>query len=203
MLEANPRQPIESTDLGSDKELEARPVDTSVMTSFVLSAERLCLPGGYVYADNQTITSNELATLFNQSGLMTRVTASELRQADRAYANAGLKYLELGIRSLPGNLVGFGRIYHYGGSGVMCDFAVDPLHQRQGLGRALIAGRLGMAEAAGVSSLYIPYLRDTNPLRNYYFELGFSETAFGEFIRGANPLTEDQLFIAAAANDMA
>ena len=54
-------------------------------------------------------------------------------------------------------------------------------------GKAILDERLRLAGEAGIDSLYIPFLESTNPLRSYYLEQGFTETASGELVRGPNP----------------
>ena len=99
----------------------------------------------------------------------------------------GKSRIDVGVLDPAGELVGFGTVLYIGDQGELCDFAVNPLDRGQGIGKALVDERLRLAEAAGVESLYMPYLMDTNTLRTFYYERGFHDTEHGEVVRGPNP----------------
>ena len=153
-------------------------------------AARAPLPEGYTYDDSGVISFEEIAAL------------TKLAMPDDAedYDVAGVKDYHIsllmkdistittGVRSQNGQLVGFSRLSYKGSHGELGDFMVDPNHQSRGIGKAMIDTRLNYAEAAGVTSLYMPYLEPTNTLRSYYYEKGFFEyIPDGPVMRGPDP----------------
>ena len=100
----------------------------------------------------------------------------------------GVDMLDVGVRDINGSLVGFGSVARRGENGELGDFVVSPNHQHRGIGKALIAERLGLADAAGITSLYIANFEPTNTLKSFYLENGFQETPAGEVVRGPHPI---------------
>ncbi len=151
------------------------------------------LPEGYFYANPTEIGTSELAELYLQTGLVEGVITSMIDSivlTDKNFQDAGKVRLHTGVRTAEaGQLIGYGSVLYQGKSGELCDFGVVPDHRHRGIGRAIIDARLASAEAAGITSLYMPYLEPTNPLTSYYLENGFRQTEAGEFVLGANPVS--------------
>ena len=143
------------------------------------------LPEGYSFADPEKIRLRERAELMRR--LDKNTNSVKLREVDRYLRARKLGIMDVGVRDGDGRLAGFGRIIHKGERGELSDLLVDPEHQHQGIGRAIVSERLRLAEAAGLTSLYMPYLQKTNSLRPYYRQKGFRETHEGEVVRGPNP----------------
>ncbi|SRR6266568_184252 len=156
-----------------------------------LAAADLDLPEGYSYATR--IKRIEVARLHfcsESSGETLLSTLTTMINDEMDFETAGKGRLNVGVREdYDKQLIGFGSILFQGVSGEFFDFVVDPAHRHRGLGRAIIAARLAVAAAAGVTSLYIPYLEPTNSLASYYIDNGFKLTEAGEFTLGADPIS--------------
>lgn len=140
------------------------------------------LPEGYCFAEPDTIKSPEVARLYRQVEQNDATPDDFLEQRDTVLWSELLDVVNIGVRTVAGELSGFGSLAYYRTEGELCDLVVDPRHQRRGIAKALIAARLAIAERAGITDLYSPPLAPTNTLRTYYFELGFRETEAGELV---------------------
>ena len=79
-----------------------------------------------------------------------------------------------------GKLIGMGRMTADPRHAVLCDLAVHPKHQHNGIGTALVAERMHIAQDRKIPYLYTE-LAPTNPLRSLYKDLGFVATGNGMF----------------------
>jgi N-acetylglutamate synthase-like GNAT family acetyltransferase len=146
------------------------------------------LPDGYHYAEAAGIDPGEVIALVRQPGIEWDVDDDEIQmQRTDARAN-GLTLQDVGVRDSDHSLVGFGSLAFRGEYGELGNFVVSPAHQSKGIGKAIIDARLAMADAAGITSLYIAPLEPTNTLRSYYAQKGFHETPAGEMVRGPHPI---------------
>jgi GNAT superfamily N-acetyltransferase len=140
------------------------------------------LPEDYTYDTSLRIPTDELAAL---KGLMGWDT-STLADFELALDTHRMENFNVGVRTPEGNLIGYGRLVYEDDHGELCDFMVNPEHRHQGIGRAIIDTRLAMAEASGVTSLYMP-IDDDNTLRDYYLEHSFYEMGANLIARGPDP----------------
>lgn len=81
----------------------------------------------------------------------------------------------IGVRDAKTNLVGMACIAGNVRHAVLCDLAVDPIHQKKGIGAAIMSKLLVTANALNISYLYAE-LTKTNPFRNQMIEYGFEIT---------------------------
>lgn len=145
------------------------------------------IPEGYSLDDSRRIIPAERAGLIRSLGRNT--SSPKLITSDMGYQSEGISILDVGVRAEDSELVGFGRVLSVGESGELCSLVVDPSHRSNGIGKAIIDERLRRAEAAGITSFYIPYLMPTNTLRSYYEEKGFRHSPIGELVRGPHPVS--------------
>lgn len=152
-----------------------------------LQEGRTPLPEGYYYENPYQVQPEEVIRLARQVevGKDTKDNFIEWRYYEAKVRRAQI--LDVTVRSNEGELVGFASLLYRENQGELADFVVSPKHQHRGLGKALIAERLRMAEQAGIDSLYIPPIEPTNTLRSYYLENGFHETEAGELVQGPDP----------------
>lgn len=78
----------------------------------------------------------------------------------------------VGVRDSAGALVGMGRVTPDPRHAVFCDLAVNPNHQGQGIGTAIIQKRIEWADQKHITYLYTD-LSDSNPLLDVYMSVGF------------------------------
>lgn len=156
----------------------------SPVPSYTYRKERAPLPETYSYTDH--VTRTEIADLMNKVD-WEEVNPDSLLAEDKRDKNNNRHKLRVGVRDADKQLVGYGVVLYKGRRGELCDFVVSPDQQGQGIGRAIIEEQLAEAERFGIKSLYIPYLEETNTLRSYYEEKGFTETPAGELVRGPDP----------------
>jgi len=161
----------------------------SVQVENVSERSRAPLPEGYHYADPSKIKLREEAALKRTTEIGKGVTLGDLRRRDREFRHRGISMLKVGVRDVGGRLVGFSTVVCKDDNGEPSDLAVNPAHQHQGIGRSLVDESLGLAEEAGITSLYMPYLEETNTLNTFYVERGFRKTEAGEVVRGPHPIS--------------
>jgi GNAT superfamily N-acetyltransferase len=159
-----------------------------VLSSDTLSrASPVRLPSGYRHERSDNIGRGEAARLMRSVGWP--VSYADLKYIEATWRAHRVHTLEVGVRDASDELVGFGGIVYIGTSGELCDLVVKEEHQHHGIGRYIVAARLEMAEAADITSLYMPYLEETNTLEPYYRENGFVRTDLGELVLGPNPVS--------------
>jgi ribosomal protein S18 acetylase RimI-like enzyme len=168
----------------SESRLGRLGVRKSVMLE-AIGRDRAPLPEGYQYAGK--IKAKELASLMQEVGWP--ATTPSLRRDRRVWGSKGISTFEVGVRDKSGKLVGYGALFHKGKDGELGNFVVSPDHQGQGIGKVIIDERLEMAEQTGLTSLYMPFLDQTNTLRSYYEEKGFREGTSGEVVRGPHAVS--------------
>lgn len=144
------------------------------------------LPEGYVFADPQSVDGERVQRLFRDKIGWRHATKRRLREQIIRHQQRGVHVVNVAIKQEDGHLAGFATLLHKDGAGKFCNLGVDPRDRSNGLGQALVLERLRLAEAAGVTSLEIPYLEDTNTLKSFYGEHGFTELADGTLVRGIN-----------------
>ena len=152
-----------------------------------VTTSELLVPG-YLY-DTNPVDSGEMADLMNVSFPANPLTRRDLDTFDVLARRIGIESATVAIRSDSGQLVGAGCLLYMGLQGELCDLSVLPDHRGNGLGKALVARRLQIAEERNVDSLYMPYLEPTNTIGHYYLERGFRWTDAGELVRGSNPVS--------------
>jgi N-acetylglutamate synthase-like GNAT family acetyltransferase len=140
------------------------------------------LPEGYSYDTSVVIKPSEMRRLKQSVGWGDQTNMP----VEESINYMGYSNFNVGVRAESGELVGYGRLIYKDDQGELDDFMVDPKHQRQGIGKAILDSRLAMAEASGATSLYILGIEPTNTLKDYYLEQGFHETAHGALVRGPN-----------------
>jgi GNAT superfamily N-acetyltransferase len=117
-----------------------------------------------------------------------------LTRLEREHERDGREFITLGVRATNGKLAGSGRILHDGSVGLMCDFGVTPSHRSQGIGKALIVARMGLAESSDIRSLVTDPLMPTNPLSKFYIEQGFEPEPDGRLIYTTDPAAVDAFY---------
>ena len=95
------------------------------------------------------------------------IHVKELLEAPTAY---GLEYVEDG--RILGFLVGTSMLFHYGRTFEINDLAVDPAHQKRGIGRRLLEKCLGDMKARGIAGVHLITERDGH-LPAFYGQYGF------------------------------
>ena len=131
----------------------------------------MVLPEGYQFTDSQEMSQDEVVDLFRRSGW--DVAEHEVKNVHVASDGSGTN-VSVGVRSAEAELVGYGGLMLRDSEWAeMGDLMVHPDHRHKGLGRLLIAKRLKIADSLGILEITIEEIENTNPLRNYYEELGF------------------------------
>lgn len=97
-----------------------------------------------------------------------------LPQMREAMIVPGTELLVAGVRDTP---AGFALSRTIFDSAELLLLAVDPVHQRSGIGRALVSGLIEQARMAGVASIFVE-VRADNAARRFYTELGFNEIGY-------------------------
>lgn len=144
-------------------------IGNRVIRCFVSEIDDAVLPEGYFFTD--TMTAQELAELWDASGLHPGITPEGATEGMSSESEK--ETFRVSVRAKDGNkLVGTGSIqvpdlppaYHGG-------LAVYPEHQHRGIGKAIVATNIYIAERAGASIFTI--LKSTNTLAQFYEENGF------------------------------
>lgn len=74
--------------------------------------------------------------------------------------------------------------------------AVDPQHQRSGIGRRLVTGLIETVKPIGVDCVFVE-VRSDNAARRFYTQLGFNETGYRKnYYRNANGRYSDAITMA-------
>ncbi|MDW9906548.1 GNAT family N-acetyltransferase [Sinorhizobium meliloti] len=96
----------------------------------------------------------------------------------RAAADKGLKGTVFGVRVLHGeDVVGMGRIIGDGGCFFqVTDIAVEPAHQRKGLGKRIMTALVDYMKANLPETAYVSLIADV-PANRLYEQFGFAETS--------------------------
>lgn len=87
----------------------------------------------------------------------------------------------IGVRDADSRLVGMACIAGNVRHAVLCDLAVNPIHQKKGIGTAITAELLKTTSSLGISYVYAE-LADTNPFRDQMLRSGFKATGDGLFM---------------------
>lgn len=90
----------------------------------------------------------------------------------------------VGVEDSSGLLVGVGFLTGSIRHAVLCDLVVHPDHQGRGIGKAILDKRMSAIEALGVKYVYTDIV-NTNPLKQYYIELGFENSSGSMFLNRA------------------
>jgi N-acetylglutamate synthase-like GNAT family acetyltransferase len=90
----------------------------------------------------------------------------------------------VGVRNPESKLVGMACIAGNVRHAVLCDLAVHPTNQNQGIGAAIMSELLKAANDLGISYLYAE-LADTNPFRNQMLQSGFRVTGDSLFMESS------------------
>jgi GNAT superfamily N-acetyltransferase len=113
--------------------------------------------------------------------------AADMASRSREGVERGLPdslYAAVVVHEPTGETVGMGRVVGDGGAVYhVCDMAVHPDHQRQGLGTRLMAAILEFVEADAPPDAYVNLLADVD---GFYERFGFEETqpaSKGMFLR--------------------
>lgn len=91
----------------------------------------------------------------------------------------------IGVRDAESNFVGMACIAGNVRHAVLCDLAVNPIHQNKGIGAAIMFELLQTVDTLGISYLYAE-LAETNPFRSQMLQFGFKETGDSLFRELAN-----------------
>ena len=103
--------------------------------------------------------------------------AAGLSARSEAAAEAGLPQTVVGIIvRRDGNAVGMGRAIGDGLFYQMVDIAVDPAHQKQGLGKAIVATLMDELRRRAPSEAYVSLIAD-GEAKQLYAQYGFEPTA--------------------------
>jgi len=130
------------------------------------------LPEGYTFADKNDIEPSEIIELRESVGWVG--DSPEVWEA--CIQQPGIL---VGVRDAANaELVGMGRVTADPRHAVLCDLAVSPTHQNQGIGKAIVRRRMCLALSARIPYLYTE-LAPTSPLRPFYEDLGFIATGYG------------------------
>jgi ribosomal protein S18 acetylase RimI-like enzyme len=130
------------------------------------------LPEGYTFVAKDAIEPSEIITLRESVGW----TGDSPKVWETCIEQPGIL---LGVRDTANaELVGMGRVTADPRHAVLCDLAVNPAHQSQGIGKAIVWRRMLLALSAKTPYLYTE-LAPTSPLRPFYEELGFIATGHG------------------------
>jgi ribosomal protein S18 acetylase RimI-like enzyme len=90
----------------------------------------------------------------------------------------------VGVRDSDSTLVGMACIAGNVRHAVLCDLAVNPIHQDRGIGTAIMSELLKEINDLGISYLYAE-LADTNPFRSQMLEYGFKVTGDSLFMEAS------------------
>ncbi len=146
---------------------------------------RTPLPEGYRYAEPGTVDEAGVAQLLRCLPDAETIPDDYLSDRQIELDVHGLQAIDVAVQADNGDLAGFGSLAYDEHSGLLCDFAVGPAYQHQGIGRAIILERLRAAEDLAVPRLEIPRLELSNTLRNFYIEQGFRESEDGMLVRAS------------------
>lgn len=132
------------------------------------------LPTGYTFTDRHDILPDEIMRLRESVGWDVD-TPERLREI--MHTSLGV----VGVRDKNDELVGMaclaGNVRH----AVICDLAVNPNHQKQGIGEAIMAK---IYELIDENDIYFVYaeLSETNPFRDKMITSGFKNTGNSLFL---------------------
>jgi len=143
------------------------------------------LPEGYRFVQTN-IDPEEVLGLMRQLEIGKNLPDYHMQDREEMFRSKDLCTIDVGVRHMTEQLVGFSSLVHRQGQGILGDFVVSPGHQHQGIGKALIDGRLSIADQEDVMSLYIPELEPTNSLHSFYVERGFRPVLTG-LVKGPYP----------------
>lgn len=146
---------------------------------------RTPLPEGYQYAEPGTVAEADVAELLRCLPDAETIPDDYLSDRQLELDARGLRAVDIAVQADNGELAGFGSLIYDEQSGLLCDFAVSPAYQHQGVGKAIILERLRLAEDQGMPMIEIPSLELSNTLRNFYIEQGFQEMDDYTLRRGA------------------
>jgi ribosomal protein S18 acetylase RimI-like enzyme len=135
------------------------------------------LPAGYYFVDKTSIQPEEVIAL--------RESVSWRGDAiDRWQKCIDQSLTIVGVRDSDSTLVGMACIAGNVRHAVLCDLAVNPIHQDRGIGTAIMSELLKEINDLGISYLYAE-LADTNPFRSQMLEYGFKVTGDSLFMEAS------------------
>ncbi len=126
------------------------------------------LPGLYRFVNKANISPLEIITLRESVNWKGDTTARWQECIDQSLAIVGVRDSEsilIGMACIAGN------VRH----AVLCDLTVHPIHQKKGIGAAIMSELLKTANELDISYLYAE-LAKTNPFRSQMLESGFKVT---------------------------
>lgn len=126
------------------------------------------LPDSFYFIDKSQVRPDEIITL-RESVNWNGDTVDRWQQCiDQSLA-------VIGVRDTESNLVGMACIVGNIRHAVLCDLAVNPIHQNKGIGAGIMSELLTTANVLNISYLYAE-LAKTNPFRNQMIASGFELT---------------------------
>ncbi|MGP9538923.1 GNAT family N-acetyltransferase [Brachybacterium sp. AOP43-C2-M15] len=126
------------------------------------------LPDGYALSDAPP-GSQEYVRLRREAGLSPRTPEQAAGALTASWAWTTVRSAD-GALAAMGRIIGDGTWYFH-----LADVATDPVHQRRGLGRAVMEDLLGRIDAAAPPHPYITLLADP-PGQRLYRSLGFVDS---------------------------
>ncbi len=129
--------------------------------------------------------------------------AFEIEQASHAFpwsektlaTNQGERYLNLKLEQ-QGKMVGFAIVQTVLDEATLFNIAIDPAHQRQGLGRILLEEILSQLEARDVFTLWLEVRASNRGAISLYESLGFNEVSIRRNYYPAASGREDAIIMA-------
>ncbi len=132
------------------------------------SFDNASLPEQYRFVSKADIHPSEIITL-RESVNWTGDTVARWRECiDQSLTI-------IGVRDSSSSLIGMACIVGNVRHAVLCDLAVNPVHQNKGIGAAIMSRLLNTARELEISYLYAE-LAKTNPFRSQMLESGFEQT---------------------------
>ena len=126
------------------------------------------LPEKYRFIDKNNITPDEIIALRESINWKGDTPERWRRCIDQSLAI-------IGVRDSGSHLVGMACITGNVRHAVLCDLAVNPTHQHQGIGAAIMSELLKTVDGVGISYLYAEPA-NTNPFRDMMIRSGFKAT---------------------------
>ncbi len=129
--------------------------------------------------------------------------AFEIEQASHAFpwsektfaTNQGERYLNLKLEQ-QGKMVGFAIVQTVLDEATLFNIAIDPAHQRQGLGRLLLEEILAQLETRDVFTLWLEVRASNRGAISLYESLGFNEVSIRRNYYPAATGREDAIIMA-------
>jgi GNAT superfamily N-acetyltransferase len=153
----------------------------------VIAAPRIQapLPEGYTFVGRSDVDAEEVAALMDRTEWREEGNAANWARFEAR------RWATVGVRDTTGTLVGLGDIIVDDSAlplegAQLSNLLVDQQHRGRGIGTAILAERLSLADQSGIKVLLVPFFEETNTIIGRFVEAGFQsdgQGTYGEYVR--------------------